>query len=439
MSKFVIKGKSSLKGVVRLGGAKNASFKLMIASLLCKGENRLLNFSRIGSVAITRNIIQALGGKVRSHGERTLFINATELNKFELPVELSDKTRATTMFAGPLLARFGKAVLPIPGGDKLGSRPLQRHFNGLKQMNVEVNFANGAYILQTDKLIGTEYCFPKNTHTGTETLVMAAVCAKGKTTLKNTAEEPEVDDLIEFLNKMGAKINRQNRTITIQGLALDNLHPTIHSVVPDRNEAVTYACAALGTQGDVIVENAIPKHLQAFLTKVEQAGGNYEIGDYGIRFYADKQLKATDIVTQPHPGFMTDWQPLWGTLMTQAKGTSEIVEAIFPSRFGYAEQLIKMGAKIDFYNPDVKNPKSFYNFDLEDDKKEFKHGIRIIGPRQLKGIKTRVANLRAGATLTLAAMMAEGETILTNIAQIDRGYENLDRRLLRLGANIKRV
>jgi UDP-N-acetylglucosamine 1-carboxyvinyltransferase len=440
MSKFVIKGGKSLKGAVRLGGAKNASFKLMIASLLAEGETRLLNFSRIGSVALTKQIIKALGGEIRSYGKRTLFIDAANLNDWRIPEEFGEKSRASTIFVGPLLARFGKAVMPVPGGDKIGSRPLDRHFAGLKELGAEIEYRDGAFYAHCDQLHGGKYRFDKNTHTGTETLIMAAVCAKGETVLRNAAQEPEIDDLIKFLNKMGAEINRDNknkRKITIKGKK--KLHPTIHSIMPDRNEAVTYACAALGTKGDIVVENAKEEHLQAFLEKVSQAGGGYEIGNYGVRFFYKEPLQATKIITHPHPGFMTDWQPLWGTLMTQAEGQSEIIEAVFLNRFQYAQKLKKMGADIEFFDPEVDDKEDFYNFNLEDDQTEFKHGMRINGKCSLNGIKTRVSNLRAGATLTLAALMSEEQSILTNISQIDRGYQDLDRRLMELGAEIKRV
>jgi UDP-N-acetylglucosamine 1-carboxyvinyltransferase len=209
--------------------------------------------------------------------------------------------------------------------------------------------------------------------------------------------------------------------------------------MPDRNEAISYACAALATKGDVIVENMGEEHLHAFLEKVKEAGGRFETGCHGIRFWYEKPLKATNIIAAPHPSFMTDWQPLWTTLMTQAKGKSEIIETIHEYRLAYTEDLVKMGAKIKFFNPQVKNPNKFYNFNLEDDRPEYFHGARVSGPTPLKGMNLVVPDIRAGATLTLAALIAKGKSTLSKIHHIDRGYEELDVRLRELGADIKRI
>ena len=437
MSKFIIHGGFPLKGAVRLGGAKNASFKLMIASLLVDSETRLLNFSHIGDVAITKKIIESLGGKVKSCGERTLFINAKSISSFEVPENLARQSRASTIFVGPLLSRFGRAILPLPGGDKIGPRPLERHFKGLEKLGAKIRFVNGRFEASCKVLKGAFYRFKKNSDTGTETLIMAAVKAQGRTIIDNAAEEPEVDDLINFLNSAGAKIKRKKRRIEVEGVK--RLASTIYSIMPDRNEAVTYACAALGTKGDIIVENAKKEYLTAFLKKVDEIGGGYEFGNYGIRFFYKNQLKATELKTAPYPGFMTDWQPLWTTLMTQAEGESIVVETIFPNRLRFTKDLIKMGAKISLFNPKVSDKERFYNFNLEDDQEDYFHAAKIFGPTKLKPIKVRIPDLRAGATLVLAGLMAKGESILANINQVDRGYENLNGRLIELGAKIKRV
>jgi len=438
MAKFIIQGSQSLKGVIRLGGAKNASFKLMIASLLTKGETRLLNFSRIADVKITKKILQSIGAKVGKRGERTLFIETSCLTNSKIPKKLGLASRASTMFIGPLLTRFKKVVVPLPGGDQLGKRPLDRHLAGLKALGAKVVFNNDWLEVSCQGLKGANYCFSKNSHTGTETLIMAAVKAKGKTVLENAAQEPEVDDLIAFLNKMGAKIKRKGeRIIEIKGVK--ELKPVIYQIMPDRNEAVSYAIAAIATKGDIIVENAQAGHLQAFLNKLKASGGEYEVGNYGIRFYYKKPLQAVDITTRPHPGFMTDWQPLWSVLATQAEGVSKIIETVHLNRFQYVPFLQQMGAKIDFFQPSVDNPDKFYNFNLEDDRPDFYHGIRIKGPAKLKAAQAKVLNLRAGATLTIAGLIAQGKTVLTDIDHIDRGYEDLDSRLVELGAKIKRV
>ena len=438
MAKFIIKGGQPLKGTVRIGGAKNASFKLMIASLLASGESKLLNISKIGDVEITKEIIKDLGAKVHSPGERTVFINPDSLKTPKIPKDFGYQSRASIMFAGPLLARFGRAYLPFPGGDQVGRRPVERHLEGLKRLGAKVDFNNGFIQLSCKKLKGAKYRFVKNTHTGTETMIMAAVKAQGETLLENAAQEPEIDDLINYLNKMGAKVKRlANRRIKIQGV--QDLKGKIYRPMPDRNEAVSYACAALGTKGDIIIENARKEHLSAFLEKVEEAGGKFEVGNYGLRFWYEKPLRATDITTKPHPGFMTDWQPLWTTLMTQAEGESRIIETIYEYRLGFTKDLVKMGAKIELFNPKVFDPKNFYNFNLQDDKPSNFHAAKVFGPTSLQGKELVVSDIRAGATLTLAALIAQGKSIISGVEEINRGYEDLDIRLRKLGAAIKKI
>ncbi len=439
MAYLHIKGGRPLSGSVRLGGAKNASYKLMIASLLAEGESRLLNFSRISDVEAVGQIIRNLGGKVRKAGERALFINPNSLARWVIDDQKKgNQGRFSTIFIPVLLHRFGQAVVPAPGGDKIGKRPLDRHFAGLQALGAQIKEKDGLYFVKTNGLKGTTYRFAKNTHTGTETLILAAVKAKGSTILENAALEPEIDDLISYLNRMGAKIKRlPNRVIKIEGVR--KLKGTIHKILPDRNEAVSYACTALATKGDIVIENANPDHLKAFLAALDQAGAGYEIGSYGVRFFYKQPLKATQIETHIEPGFMTDWQPLWGTLMTQAEGESMIHETIMPDRFGYIEELKQMGAKIERFQPEIKDPDKVYNFNLKDDQPGAKHAIRIYGPTLLKPGKFQVKDLRHGASLVMAALVANGVSTIYNLKQIDRGYEDLAGRLKLLGAQIKRV
>ena len=438
MAKYIIAGGIPLYGSVRLGGAKNASFKLMIASLLATGESRLLNFSHISDVYLTRDIIESLGGRVRSAGERTWFIDSTPLKSFVIDTKFGSGSRASSMFVGPLLHRFCKAVFPLPGGDKLGNRPLDRHFDSLKALGAQVKIMGSLCEVSCNKLHGAPYTFTKPSHTGTETLIMAAVLAAGKTTIYNAALEPEIDDLITFLNQMGAKIKRiRHRTIEVIGVS--KLRPTIYKIMPDRNEAVSYACAAIATKGDIIVENARAAHLEAFLDKLDAIGGGYDTGNFGVRFYYHQPIQATDIITSPHPGFMTDWQPLWAVLMTQAQGKSVIHEAVHPNRFQYVDGLVRMGAHIDTFNPPVSDPVKTYHFNLEDDRPEYHHAIRITGPTALKAGDMDIPDLRAGATYVLAALVAQGQSILNHIEHIERGYENLEQRLQAIGAKIKRT
>ncbi len=438
MMSLQVTGGTPLHGSVRIGGAKNASFKLMIAALLGDTESRLLNFSHISDVSLVSNIIEYLGGTVTHAGERALFIDPTHLNSAIINPEHGEQGRFSTMFIPALLAKFGRAEVPTPGGDKIGVRPLDRHFDGLEAMGVVITHKDGMFIAEAKELHGAKYRFSKNTHTGTETLIMAAVKAKGTTVLENAAVEPEIDDLITFLNSMGAKIKRTKpRTIEIFGVP--SLHGAIHKLLPDRNEAVSYACAALVTKGDVVIENAIPQHLTSFLEKLDVIGAGYEIGSYGIRFYYKGPLRATDVTTAIEPGFMTDWQPLWGTVLTQCEGISTIHETIHPYRFHYVDALQAMGAQIEKFNPKVSNPESVYNFDLANDQPEHYHAIRVKGSTQLRSGTFTVKDLRHGATLICAAMAAQGTSTITGIEHIDRGYEALDDRLRSMGAAIERV
>ncbi len=438
MSSFKVVGGQPLYGSIRLGGAKNASFKIMIASLLGNSESRLLNFSRISEVDHVANCITALGGQVTKRGERALFINPTQLKSSTIPDSFGETSRSAPMFIPVLLHRFHHAYVPMPGGDKIGKRPIDWHIQALIQMGATFNDTGKGLEVKADKLSGITYRFPKNSHTGTETVIMAAVLAEGKTVIENAALEPEVDDLIAFLNDCGARIRRRHqRIIEIEGV--EALSGAIHQIMPDRNEAVSYAVAAVVTKGDIIVENAQADNLTAFLDKLEEAGGGYEIGSYGVRFFHKGDLKSTDIETTPHPGFMTDWQPLWAVLATQLHGTSVIHETVYPSRFQYTEHLSLMGADIDLFAPQVSNPTKTYNFDFGESLPPHHHAARFSGPVQLRKGEFTCRDLRHGATLVLAALAANGTSIIHNIEQIDRGYEDLDGRLKELGADIVRL
>jgi len=438
MSRFLIESDRPLKGEISLLGAKNSSFKLMIASLLSDDESIISNIPQIGDIELTSKIIRSLGGRAKKINFHTFSLSGRGLSSFKIPQALGEKSRSSSMFIAPLLAHFGKAVLPYPGGDKIGRRPIGRHLDGFKALGLKIRYEDSFFKVKAEKVQGKFYRFAKNTHTGTENLILISVLAEGKTTLENAAGEPEIDDLISFLNNMGAKIKRiKPRVIEIKGVK--KLHGAVHQVMFDRNEAVTFACAALITKGDVFIKNAQRQPLAAFLEKLRKSGAGFQVKNKGIRFFYQGKLKSTNVTTRFYPGFMTDWQPLWTVLMTQAHGKSIIHETIFENRFGYVSYLQKMGARIEFFNPKVKNPKDFYNFDLKDDRPEYFHAIRVLGPVELKGEAIDVPDIRAGATLILAALTAKDKTVLSHISHIDRGYENLDGRLRKLGAKIKRI
>ncbi|MFH1958765.1 MAG: UDP-N-acetylglucosamine 1-carboxyvinyltransferase [Patescibacteria group bacterium] len=439
MSTYVITGGTPLYGSVRVGGAKNASYKIMIAALLGNSPSRLLNFSRISDVKQVAKIINSLGANAKTMGERAYLIDPKGLNNDSLDTSFGQASRAATMLIPILLDRFSRAVVPYPGGDKIGKRPLERHFKGLMALGAKIKTKGNLIEVTAPQLIGGHYKFEKNTHTGTETLIMAAVKAQGLTLLENAAEETEVDDLIKFLNSMGAKIKRtKSRTIEIQGVK--KLSGAIHKIMPDQNQVVSFACAALATKGDIIVENAKSKDIQAFLKELDNIGGGYEIGNYGIRFFYKKPLVAHNLATAPHPGFKTDWQPLWTALITQAEGISIVHETVSQNRFKYTQALQKMGADIQLFNPKIKNPTEIYNFNIKDIKKEDKHAAKITGKTNLTGGEFEVEDLRHGATLLIAGMVAQGETILKDPKNhINRGYENLDQLFKTMGAKIKRL
>lgn len=437
MTSFKIIGGTPLKGAVRLGGAKNASFKLMIAAACGIGESRLLNMSKIGDVEVTYKTLVEMGVKCSRPGDNTIYIVGNGLSTDIVPTVPGVKTRAATIFAGLLLNKKGRAIIPLPGGCALGERPIDRHLDGFRAMGATVVCTDEGITMEAPNgLHGATYRFEKKSHTGTESLIIAAVLARGKTVIENAALEPEIDDLIEFFNKMGADVKRVGENIEIEGVK--ELHGATHHVMPDRNLAVSYACMAYATQGDIIVEGAVPRDIQAFLKEVDKIGGKYEIADYGIRFWYDKPLIASDITTSPEPGFMTDWQPLWTTMMTSAHGTSHVIELVLDNRLAFTKELNIMGANIELYDPILTNPSESYQFNWPEKTHAF-HAAKISGSTMLHGVNMTVPDIRGGATLVMAAIMATGESRIDNIELIDRGYEQFDERLRNLSANIERV
>ncbi len=438
MGKYIVTGGKKLQGQVTLHGAKNAGFKAMIAALLAESPSTLCDLGLISEIEFAKTIITSLGGKVTTNSDpHCLTIDPTNLSKYEIPADLSHLSRFSLMYAGPLLAKFGQAVFPLPGGDRIARRPVERHIDGFKALGASVEFKDNYFYAQAPKgLTGTTYRFAKSTHNGTENLLLAAVRAKGVTILENAAAEPEVDNLIEFLNAMGAKIKRTApRTIKITGVS--TLSGATHQVMPDRNEAVTYACAALATRGKVRIFKADAKVLTAFLKAVQKAGGVVEKGSDYLEFAYAKPLVATSVVAAPYPAFMTDWQPLWATLMTQADGVSLVHETVYESRFDYVSGLVQMGAKIAAFRPKVTDPDQFYNFNLEDDQPDNPHAVKIVGPTALKGTTLEIGDIRSGATALLAGAIAQGQTIVLDPKdQIKRGYEDLAGSLVGLGADI---
>ena len=440
MEKLVINGGKKLKGEVSIFGSKNVALKALVAACLTDEEVIIENVPLISDFLIMADIIKELGGKVEIK-DHEVSIRVKRFVKNKISLDKAVEIRTSFMFLAPLLARGGKAIIPNPGGCRIGARPIDRIVDGLKSMGVDTEYVSeDGYFHATcasQGLLKTNYKFIKNTHTGTETMILVAVLANGQTVLENAAQEPEVDELIEFLIKMGAKIKRTKpRTIVIDGVK--KLHGARFKISPDRNEVVTFAVAAIITGGDIFIKDIQRKGLIEFLGTLEKAGGVFEEKKNGIRFYYKGELKATDVATSFYPGFMTDWQGPWAVLMTTAKGTSTIHETIYENRFSYVSELKKMGAQIKLFNPKIKNPDDFYNFNIDDDNNYF-HAEKIYGPTILHNGVVNVSDLRAGATLVLAALAAKGESIIFGLDHLDRGYEQFDKRLRALGADIKRV
>lgn len=440
MSRYIITGGKPLSGEVSIRGAKNAGFKQIIASMLSGQPTQLYNVPQISDVRITLSIAKKLGAQITKTGEHTLEISTPEITSHQVPHGTGQKSRSSFMFSAPLLARTGKAIFPLPGGDRLGARPLDRLFDCLKLMNVNVSIDGDTITLETTGIKPANYIFPKPSHTVTEVAIMIAALANGRTTLENTALEPEIDDLIDMLNSMGAQIYRDvsnPKTIIIDGVPW--LHGTNHQVISDRNEAVTFACAALSTKGSVSILRLDPKLIKSFLETLEKMGAKVSGGRDEVDIAWTQPLRPVDIETNPEPGFMTDWQAVFTVLLTQAVGCSSIVERVWPARFQHVPQLEQMGAKFKFFNPDVTDPTSYYYFNPESDKPSYFHGVKIYGPVRLKPIQLKVDDLRGGACATLAALTASGESTIDGVEYIERGYERLCERLCYLGADIKYI
>jgi UDP-N-acetylglucosamine 1-carboxyvinyltransferase len=439
MDKFIITGGNKIKGEIKVSGAKNVAMKVLLTSLLTDKDINIGNVPEISSVLTTAEIVKILGVKIKHKGNHVLTINGSDLKSYKIPLDLGGISRAASMVMGPLLLRFGKAVVPNPGGCRIGKRSIERHIDGLIKMGAKIVNKDGYFFAEANKLKGVNYTFTSNTHTGTETLILAAVLADGETVLRNAAEEPEIDDLILLLNKMGALVKRsENRTIVIKGVK--KLIGADHEIMPDRNEVVTFAVGALASGGDVIIEGTQREHLKSFLIKVEEANGQWEaVSDVKTRFFQSKKMRRTNTQTSAHPGFMTDWQSPWALLMTQSEGVSSIHETVYEDRFGYVRELEKLGAKITRYNPKIPNPEKFYNFNWSDRAEDSYHAIKITGKTVFHNAVLEVMDLRAGATLVLGACLAEGDSIIRGIEHIDRGYERLEERLRKLNVNIKRV
>lgn len=443
-ARYLIEGGVPLKGKVYISGAKNAAIKEIAASLLTTGTVTLSNIPEIADVAVDLEIVKALGAEVSKPQRNVLVLRSPEKLRTAIPAPLSGRSRAAIITMGPLLAREGAVSLPTPGGCPIGERPLDRHLAALESLGASFEVTEGTIKGWARKLTGGRIVFKKNTVMGTENAILAAVLAEGETEIAGAAMEPEVDDLILLLGKMGARIEREvtdPRVVRVQGAR--SLSGAKHTVIPDRIEVVTFAIAAIITSGDLTLAGLEISHLTAFLAKLEKVGARYAIEDsktLRVGREVGAPLLPTDITTAPHPGFMTDWQQPFTLLLSQTQGESLIHETVYEDRWSYLSELKKFGVQVKLFTPSELgkpfNPEE-YNFDWQK-KVEPKVYAKVFGPAMLAGAKVTVGDLRAGATLVLAALAAEGKSEVSGIEHLERGYENFEEKLTSLGALIRK-
>jgi len=407
-----IEGGIKLKGEVDIIGAKNSALPIMAATLLTSGENIIYNVPDLKDVHTMMNMLENFGAKLRFE-DNTLYITIDEIQEVNPPEDQVKQMRASFLVAGPLLARLGKIKIPLPGGCQIGSRPVDLHLKGFQALGARVSSEHGYVELEGKNLKGTSIYLDIPTVTGTENIIMAAVLAKGKTEIINPAKEPEVVDLADVLNKMGAKIKGAGSDrIEIEGV--DSLLPFNHTVIPDRIEAGTFLVAGAITGAEVTIRNVRKDHLGAVIGKLEEMGHRIETDEDKIRIIAKSTGKACDITTAPYPGFPTDMQALFASLLGVAKGTSIITETIFDRRFGFVDELIRMGANMKVQG----------------------NTLIIVGVKRYSGASVTAGDLRAGAALVMAGLNAEGITEIAGVEHIERGYESIDRKIRSLGAEI---
>ena len=415
MDTIVIKGGATLSGTVSTGGAKNAALPLLFATLLADGEYRFRNVPRLRDIDSTLLLLEHLGTRVDRRGD-TLSVHAVECGHLDAPYDIVRKMRASILCLGPLLSRYGRAKVSLPGGCAIGSRPINLHIEALQQMGAEIEIEHGYVIARAKRLHGACIVFENATVGGTENLMLAATLARGTTVIENAAKEPEIVDLADCLVKMGAQIDGAGSSVvTIEGV--DQLRPCSHRVIPDRVEAGTLLIAGAITGGDVRVNDCVPGHIDALTQRMAECGFRIDAGSDWLRVLPCDGWRAVDISTAPYPGFPTDLQAQFMALMTVAEGTSVVTERIFENRFMHVQELVRMGANI--------TPKT---------------QVAVVRgqPGCLNGAPVMATDLRASASLVLAGLAAEGETIVNRIYHLDRGYEGLEEKLRRLGASTER-
>ena len=415
--KFLITGKRKLRGEVEVRGAKNAAGAILAATLLTDKECILDNLPKVSDILNLLDILKEIGKEIEWIDERKIRINGGDIVPAKLDFEKVSKSRVSVLLIGALLPRIKEFKISRPGGDRIGLRPITTHLQALKELGVEIEEKGDFYYFKSDKLQGKEIVLPEFSVTATENLMMAASLAEGQTIIKGAACEPQVQDLGKMLNSMGAEIEGiGTHTLKIKGV--NKLAGTEHKIIPDLVEAGTFLVAGAISGEKVLVKNIIPEHLELFLAKLQEIGVKVKRNNDSVEISGGINLKPARVQALPYPGFPTDLLPLITPVLTQAEGKSLIHDPLYENRLNFVHQLRKMGANIEIVDP---------------------HRAFIFGKSPLQGVTIESWDIRAGAALVIAALMAEGKTIVENIGQIDRGYEKIEERLQRLGADIKRV
>ena len=416
MEKIIIEGGAKLNGTVRISGAKNAALPVIVASILTNKENRINNVPFLKDVDTICQLLKGVGVKIERNGDGQIIVDASHINNTEASYDLVRTMRASVLVLGPLLARLGKAKVSLPGGCAIGARPINLHLKGLETLGAKITLEHGYVVAEAKKLKGNRIYFDIVTVTGTENVMMAAVLAEGKTIIENAAREPEVVNLANVLNSMGASIRGAGADI-IEIDGVTELKGGGHTVIPDRIETGTFMVGAAITEGDVEIKDCIPEYIEPLTMKLREAGVYVDTGEGWIRVKGNGRTKSVDIKTAPYPGFPTDMQAQFMTLMSVSDGISMITETVFENRFMHVAELRRMGADIK-----VEGNTAVIN-----------------GVTKLSAAPLMATDLRASASLILAGLAAEGETVINRVYHLDRGYETIEKKLSALGAKIRRV
>ena len=412
MSKFIIQGGKKLEGEVKVSGSKNAALPIIAATILVRGKTTLYNVPDIQDVQTMFEIIKDIGGKVTRKNNK-IIVDTSKIHTYEIPEELMRKMRSSVILAGAIIGKYHKANFSYPGGCEIGSRPIDLHLKGFEKLGIITKEEYGEIICSTEKIEGTSIHLDFPSVGATENIILAACLAEGITILTNAAKEPEIEDMVKFLNKAGAKIKGAG-TDRVEITGVKKLSEISYNIMPDRIEAGTYLVAGAITGGNIKITNVNPKHIEPILNKLEEANCTLDVGKNYVAINAHKRIKAVDIKTMPYPGFPTDMQSIFGALLSTAKGTSIITENIFENRYKYIQELNRMGAKI---------------------KVEGRTAV-IKGTRRIQGTNVVASDLRGGAALIIEALVAKGITQVDNVHYILRGYENIEEKLKKLGAKI---